>query len=261
MVNIGMEEAPNIARDAACVTCGYILRGLPENGRCPECGTPARLSIRGFRLAGAGARYLARLERGVQMMMVGMLLQVVGVVIGLLTSIAFAIGLMPSLLRILVTVTIMLVAQVLMCTGCSMATIGDPRFEKLERAWWPRHIVLPAALLTSLCVLMCTFMEVMDLRKLGVPRLGGYVLALIAMSLYNAASMSYAARLALRLPDPQLARTAVVAAWAMPALGLLMCGYGTFMVMLMHGLVLYRLGRHVQRVRCAHGDGAQRRPF
>jgi hypothetical protein len=31
--------------DVLCEICGYILNGLPENGNCPECGTPIERSI------------------------------------------------------------------------------------------------------------------------------------------------------------------------------------------------------------------------
>jgi len=30
--------------DTRCVTCGYLLKLLDTTSRCPECGTPARIS-------------------------------------------------------------------------------------------------------------------------------------------------------------------------------------------------------------------------
>jgi hypothetical protein len=31
--------------DLLCEACGYVLKGLPDSGRCPECGTPIADSI------------------------------------------------------------------------------------------------------------------------------------------------------------------------------------------------------------------------
>ncbi len=40
-----LELAETIQQDTACRRCGYNLRGLYENGRCPECNAPNILSI------------------------------------------------------------------------------------------------------------------------------------------------------------------------------------------------------------------------
>ena len=39
-----------IAEDAPCGKCSYNLRGLPTEGRCPECGTSVGWSIHGHLL-------------------------------------------------------------------------------------------------------------------------------------------------------------------------------------------------------------------
>lgn len=38
-------EMTPIDESLPCVRCGYDLRGLSENGRCPECGARIRLSL------------------------------------------------------------------------------------------------------------------------------------------------------------------------------------------------------------------------
>src|SRR5271155_5236940 len=39
--------------DLLCEACGYVLNGLPDNSRCPECGTPISESIGNRRQAPA----------------------------------------------------------------------------------------------------------------------------------------------------------------------------------------------------------------
>ena len=39
-----------ITADVACVRCGYSLKGRPNQGRCPECGTSVRSSTSPLRL-------------------------------------------------------------------------------------------------------------------------------------------------------------------------------------------------------------------
>ena len=47
-----------------CRRCGYDLRGLPADGRCPECGTPIADSGAGESLAFADADWLRRVALG-----------------------------------------------------------------------------------------------------------------------------------------------------------------------------------------------------
>jgi hypothetical protein len=57
-------SAEMIARDTPCFRCGYNLRSLAMDGRCPECGKAVRLSMRGQHLAAADPRWRRRLRLG-----------------------------------------------------------------------------------------------------------------------------------------------------------------------------------------------------
>jgi hypothetical protein len=48
----------------SCIACGYDLRGLPFEGRCPECGTPVEVSRRRPLLRHADPRYVRTLVIG-----------------------------------------------------------------------------------------------------------------------------------------------------------------------------------------------------
>src|SRR5690242_2831255 len=53
-----------VETDALCRRCGYNLRGLPLDGRCPECATPVGLSLRGDLIRFSDPRWSARVVGG-----------------------------------------------------------------------------------------------------------------------------------------------------------------------------------------------------
>jgi len=50
--------------DTQCVSCGYNVRGLAPDHRCPECGIPVGASLRGELLQFADPRWVSRLHLG-----------------------------------------------------------------------------------------------------------------------------------------------------------------------------------------------------
>ena len=53
-----------ITDDHSCIHCGYNLRGLGRDGRCPECFTPIGQSVHGNLLRYADAAWLDKLRFG-----------------------------------------------------------------------------------------------------------------------------------------------------------------------------------------------------
>ena len=56
-----------IACDVPCQRCGYNLRGLRREGRCPECGGPVKVSLLGERLRFADPIWLKKVSLGAKM--------------------------------------------------------------------------------------------------------------------------------------------------------------------------------------------------
>lgn len=60
----------SVARDVSCITCGYNMRTLRLDARCPECGKPVAASLRTDDLRFANVRWLRRVRRGVSTLLV-----------------------------------------------------------------------------------------------------------------------------------------------------------------------------------------------
>jgi hypothetical protein len=73
-------------QDTTCRRCGYNLRGLLEDGHCPECGAPIKFSVRGDQLQFCDPLWLQRVRRGLKLMLWYVVVLVMSVVIVLTTS-------------------------------------------------------------------------------------------------------------------------------------------------------------------------------
>jgi hypothetical protein len=60
--------------DTPCRLCGYNLRGLPSDGRCPECGAMVSASLGQYSLAFADPKWVTALLRGVRIYLVSFVL-------------------------------------------------------------------------------------------------------------------------------------------------------------------------------------------
>lgn len=61
-----LDASGHLQLDVACHRCGYLLRGLTLTSRCPECGVPVFLSLRGDRLINASPEWLTRVGVGIR---------------------------------------------------------------------------------------------------------------------------------------------------------------------------------------------------
>lgn len=53
-----------VENETPCRACGYLLRGLPVDGRCPECGLAVEASLQSDFLRFSDRRWLRTIDRG-----------------------------------------------------------------------------------------------------------------------------------------------------------------------------------------------------
>ncbi len=84
-----MSDVPSLTiltDDRLCVHCGYNLRGLPLDGKCPECGEAVRRSLLGDLLKYADPDWLDRLRFGAALKLWNILLMLTGGIVGAVPS-------------------------------------------------------------------------------------------------------------------------------------------------------------------------------
>ena len=81
------EDGGGASADLHCVGCGYHLRGLAEDGTCPECGTAVARSMRGDLLSAADPAWMRRVYRGQTLMVIGCMVMLAWIPVALLLAI------------------------------------------------------------------------------------------------------------------------------------------------------------------------------
>jgi hypothetical protein len=191
-------------RDVACRRCAYNLRGLREDGRCPECGTPVGLSLRGFMLCYADPDWVDKIVRGLTLILWMIL---ASIVVGVCARL---IGVDEPLAKILE-----LCVNVISLYGAWLMTAPDPSGIGEDPNLTARKVVR-VGLLAGL-----------SLNALGIlletPGINGTLQILLGILSAIAglgalagefAKFIYYQRLAERIPNPALAGRASFLKWA-----------------------------------------------
>ena len=136
------QEQCTSPEDLPCIHCGYNLRGLATDGRCPECGALIARSIRGDLLWRADPAWLARVSGGFTLTKVCFVTWLAGIGVGFLRGIvpgfSIVFRLFPSTLA------------TLLLLGIFRVMTPDPRLSLTEQPIVLRRIVRGAAIASLL---------------------------------------------------------------------------------------------------------------
>jgi hypothetical protein len=152
MPSVAVSVDGRISEDKICIDCGYNLRGLNTDGRCPECGGEVAASLRGHELHYASLPWLHSVRRGFHSMKIAILLSLL-VIIGItMIQIAWQAtkssrGL-PATALFLMTSVSMTLTSLLGLYGMVLATRAEPRVAHQGEGWsfrrWARLLTVAA---------------------------------------------------------------------------------------------------------------------
>lgn len=214
---------PAILRDMTCGTCGYNLRGLSPDGRCPECGHPIEESRYDPRLAAADPRWLRAIRTGVTMLLVSELASTTTKLLG--RTITFADSYYYALL-------------VLWFIGGTLYSLGSWIVAWRDRACPPMFDPRRLRRVVRVCAAVeWTAMLVMTLDSF-TRRLPAHlaVLALVVMICClpgTACMFLLLRRFARRIPAPALAWASAGLLWFVPIVAMLRLGQNTVYAVLL----------------------------
>ena len=207
------DENGDICIDVTCRRCAYNLRGLREEGHCPECGTPVGRSTRGDFLQYSDPTWVAKLGRGVHLILWCIGLSIVAYIIAIALAFAFSV---PFNIATLVVFAASLVGF----WGTWLLTEPDPS-QIGEDIYGTARKVVRIGLGVGL------FSQVLAyLSETGLPDPLPLIMSIImiACGLFGIVGefcrLYYLSKIAQRIPDQKLEKRAAFLKWAM-TIGLL----------------------------------------
>jgi len=203
-----IDENGIVNQEVLCRKCSYNLRGLHQNGKCPECGTPVGLSIRGNLLCYSDPEWVDKLSRGIDWILWGLL---AGLVAGAAaTVVVVAMGPRAQFLGQLIGVG----ASVVGFIGAWLLTTPDPGAEEASQMVTARKIVRFALVFAMAENLLSVAGAGEKPHPLISALFGiGLVVASIIAVIGEIARLFYLEKIALRIPDQALARRAHTVRW------------------------------------------------
>ncbi len=194
--------------DLPCRHCGYNLRGLDESRACPECGTAVGRSLLGDQLRFSDPQWVATLARGANWILWGVLINLLLTVVGFFVGIGFgASGGNPASAEQLMGILSVLPA-VMFAFGVWLITSPEPGVIEQSNVQL-RNLLRFSVLFT--CVVTLLSVGITGASDLVTGIVG--VISGIVWLIGHFGLFVYARRLALRVPDYELAKQTKTVMW------------------------------------------------
>ncbi len=210
-----VDEDGRLTQEIACLSCGYLLRGRRMDEACPECGLEVVQSAREDLLQFMPIAWLGRLQRGVNLVLLSVLLSVVLVLVGMvagavLVAMASGGGAMPTQMLFVLMAGLGLVPQGCMAVGLWLTTTPKPGTSMgpaAERWRGLCRVGVVTGLAVMTMMLAAQSMVSMEwLLPLSIANEAATAVTYVSIA-------AYMVWLALRLPDRSLAKQNRVVAW------------------------------------------------
>jgi hypothetical protein len=238
-----------VPMDVPCRKCGYNLRGLPVEGRCPECGIAVGLSTYGDLLRYSDPTWLAKLRAGATLILWGIVVMVVTTV--LLIVVVAIIGIRaaaagggtaaaatpPHGMQAVLISLAGLPGYALLFAGSWFLTEPDPSGLGEDQYGTSRKLIRVTLGLGALNYVMgasAAAASVPARAFVGVQAVN-FVFQIVSL-VGTLAQLQYLKKLAMRVPDDSLAGRAQTLTWGIGV------SYGSMLVLGFGSLLIFRPG-------------------
>ncbi len=197
-----------VVEDVACVHCGYNLRGLSGDGRCPECFEKVAVSLRGNLLKYADTAWLRKLRFGATLKLWNILVGFGG---GLISGIVSSAGVPAGIVN-----SIGWIGAAFGLWASFVITTQEPciSFQEDPLSW--RRVIRACAIAAVAGHLFGatfsggTFVEIFATVSRMIASMAGVIVVF--------GELHYLRGFALRIPDSKLARSTRIVQWGATSL-------------------------------------------
>jgi Zn finger protein HypA/HybF involved in hydrogenase expression len=203
--------------DLPCTQCGYNLRGLAPDGRCPECGAEVSRSYGGDLLKHANRDWLRKVKRGIDLLVWSL---IVLLALGLLGGCfgAYAGATRTRISSGAISAAIQFVSATLLVAAAFLISSQEPRITLTEPQFSWRKLIRIAAILGASAQMAAAIAQLKMWPHVAIAMTA---LLIASEPTKYFASFSYLRSFAVRIPDPRLAHSTNIVKWGLSITALL----------------------------------------